>query len=119
MDGRHRKSAERARSLIEHGLHDPATFRPALLSVPPTARDAWVDCVLGLGELPDDAPALPRGCVPYLPCRADALLSMVDQASICASDVFVDVGMGNARAAVLVHLLTGASVIGLEIQPAL
>ena len=36
-----------------------------------------------------------------------------------ASDVFVDVGSGPGRAAALVHLMTGARVIGLEIQPAL
>ncbi|AKJ03914.1 Hypothetical protein AA314_05540 [Archangium gephyra] len=36
-----------------------------------------------------------------------------------ASDVFVDVGSGVGRAAALVHLLTGASAIGIEIQPAL
>jgi len=34
-----------------------------------------------------------------------------------ASDVFVDVGSGVGRAAVLVHLLTGARAVGLEIQP--
>jgi SAM-dependent methyltransferase len=36
-----------------------------------------------------------------------------------ASDVFVDVGSGVGRAAALVHLLTGATAIGVEIQPAL
>jgi SAM-dependent methyltransferase len=43
----------------------------------------------------------------------------VEQASVRASDVFVDVGSGLGRAAALVHLLTGARAIGLEIQPAL
>ena len=36
-----------------------------------------------------------------------------------ASDVFVDVGSGLGRAAALVHLMTGARAIGLEVQPAL
>jgi predicted RNA methylase len=44
---------------------------------------------------------------------------MVDQAPIRGSDVFVDVGSGLGRAATLVHLLTGAGAIGLEVQPAL
>jgi hypothetical protein len=35
------------------------------------------------------------------------------------ADVFVDVGSGVGRAATLVHLLTGAGAIGLEIQTAL
>ena len=86
------------------------------MRVPPTERDAWLDIVFGLGELPDDGPELPRGCVPYLPCPVDALLRMVEQAPVRASDIFVDVGSGVGRAAALVHLLTGASVIGLEIQ---
>jgi predicted RNA methylase len=33
------------------------------------------------------------------------------------TDVFVDVGSGLGRAAALVHLLTGARAIGIEIQP--
>jgi hypothetical protein len=33
-----------------------------------------------------------------------------------SSDVFVDVGSGLGRATALVHLLTGASAVGLEIQ---
>jgi SAM-dependent methyltransferase len=89
------------------------------MGVPVNERDAWVDCVLGIGEVPDDGPELPRGCVPYLPCSVDALLRVIDQADVRASDVFVDVGSGVGRAAALVHLLTGASAIGLEIQSAL
>jgi SAM-dependent methyltransferase len=97
--------------------HDRVAFRAALLAVPPADRDAWVDLVLGLGDVPGDGPGLPRGGVPYLPCPVDALLRLVEQARVVASDVFVDVGSGAGRAAALVHLLTGADVIGVEIQP--
>ncbi len=100
-------------------LHDPDAFRAALLNVPPTERDAWLDRVLGLRDLPADGPDLPRGCVPYLPCAVDALLRMVDQARVCSLDVVVDVGSGVGRAAAFVHLLTGARVIGIEVQPGL
>ena len=86
------------------------------MSVPPNARDAWLDLVLGLAELPADGPELPRGCVPYLPCPVDALLRVVDHTPVRASDVFVDIGSGLGRATLLVHLLTGAEAIGLEIQ---
>jgi SAM-dependent methyltransferase len=116
MDQHHRASAEQIRALIEAGTHDPSLMRAVLLAVPPAARDAWVDLVLGLGEIPDDGPELPRGCVPYLPCPVDALLRLVDEAQVGPSDVFVDVGSGLGRAAALVHLLTGAAAIGLEIQ---
>lgn len=87
--------------------------------MPPAERDAWLDLVLRVGELPDDGLDLPRGCVPYLPCPVDALLRMTEQAAVHASDVFVDVGAGVGRAAALVHLLTGAGAIGIEIQSAL
>jgi hypothetical protein len=105
--------------LIDRNAHDRASFRAALFAVPPAARDAWLDLVLDLGELPDDGPDLPRGCVPYLPCPVDALLRMTEQARVGASDVFVDVGSGVGRAAALVHLLTGAAAVGIEIQSGL
>jgi len=119
MDDRGRASARRIRFLIERGLVNPSTFRAALLEIAPPERDAWLDLVLDLTEPPDDGPELPRGCVPYLPCPVNALLRMVDEAEVRSSDVFVDVGSGVGRAATLVHLLTGAAAIGLEIQPRL
>jgi SAM-dependent methyltransferase len=112
----YRTSALTARRAIEQGVHDPSRFRAALTSVPASARDAWLDLVLGLEELPADGPELPRGCVPYLPCPVDVLLRVIDHAGVDASDVFVDIGSGLGRATTLVHLLTGAGAIGLEIQ---
>ena len=115
----HRQSADAMRALLAHARATPALFRQALTSVPPGERDAWLDRVFELHTLPADGPALPRGCVPYLPCPVEALLRVVEQADVRASDVFVDLGAGVGRAAALVHLLTGASTIGIEIQPAL
>jgi SAM-dependent methyltransferase len=99
----------------------PAAFRAALEHVPADDRDAWLDRVFELDALPlpEDGPALLRGCVPYLPSSVEVLLRAVDQASIGADDVFVDIGSGLGRAAALVHLVTGAAAIGVEIQPAL
>jgi SAM-dependent methyltransferase len=119
VDERHRDSADRLGGLIEQGLHDASLFRAALTGVPPAARDAWVDRVLGLGPPPEDGPELPVGCVPYLPCAVDPLLRAVEQAPVQAADLLVDVGSGVGRAAALVHLLTGAQVVGVEVQPAL
>ena len=119
MDDPERDSVEQLRSLIAVAARDPSAFRATLARIAPGARDACVDRALGLGPIPDDGPELPRGCVPYLPCPVDALLRLVEQARVQASDVFVDVGSGAGRAAALVHLMTGARVIGLEIQPAL
>jgi hypothetical protein len=90
------------------------------MSVRSSARDGWLDAVLGLEDsLVADGPELPAGCVPYLPCSVDALLRVVEHASVQAGDVFVDLGSGAGRAAALVHLLTGASAIGVEIQSGL
>jgi hypothetical protein len=119
MEARHLTSAEAARRAIERGRHDRSAFRAALLGVPAGDRDAWVDLVLGLDDLPPDGPALPAGGVPYLPCSVEVLLRMVDEAPVRSTDVFVDVGAGAGRAIALVHLLTGAGAIGLEIQPEL
>ena len=117
MNQSHRASAEKVRLLIERGSLDRGVFRDALLSIPPAIRDQWLDVVFGLGDLPSDGPDLPRGCVPYLPSSVDVLLRVIEQAPVRASDTVVDVGSGLGRAAALVHLLTGAAVIGLEIQP--
>lgn len=97
----------------------PAEFRAALVAVPFLERDAWVDAVLDLGPIPDDGADLPAECVAYLPCSVEAVLEAVDGARITAADVVVDIGAGVGRAAALLHLLTGARVIGVEVQRAL
>lgn len=94
-------------------------FRDTIERIPHDQRDAWVDEVLGLDGLTDDGPELPAGCVPYLPTSVNTLLRVVDHAEVRASDVFVDVGSGVGRAMALVHFLTGAVSIGLEIQSGL
>jgi SAM-dependent methyltransferase len=109
--------ASRIRAQIDRSPRDPSLFRAALAGVPPGARDRCVDRAFALEELPADGPALPIGCVPYLPCPVDALLRLVEHAPVRATDVFVDVGSGLGRAAALVQLLTGARVVGLEVQP--
>lgn len=97
----------------------PAELRRELSRVPPADRDAWLDRLLGLAAPAPDGPELPRGGVPYLPCAVDALLRAVDLARVGPDDVFVDVGSGLGRACALVRLVTGAEVLGLEIQPQL
>ncbi len=94
-------------------------LRAALLSLHPDARDAWWDRVLGIDEVPEDGPDLPPGCVPYVPCSVDVVLDAIEHASVDASDVVVDVGSGLGRVAALMHVLTGAPVVGVEVQSGL
>ncbi len=117
MQDVHRERALELRLLHEHGEVDRASFRAALLDVPAAERDTWIDIALGLDEPPDDGPALPQGCVPYLPCPVHAVLQVLEQVPLSASDVFVDIGSGLGRTAALVHLLSDAAVIGVEVQP--
>ncbi|MFO0576279.1 MAG: class I SAM-dependent methyltransferase [Polyangia bacterium] len=119
LDDTRRAEAEQLRGRLGSGAVPPSEFRAALLRVPPAERDAWLDRILGLDELPDDGPDLPRGCVPYIPCAVDTLLRMVEHAAVQAGDVFVDIGAGLGRSAVFTHLLTGASALGIEIQASL
>lgn len=97
----------------------PATFDAELAAIPAARRDEWLDLLWDVGELEPDAPELPRGCVPYLPCPVDIVMAALRLAAVTADDVFIDVGAGAGRAALLAHLATGAACIGLEIQPSL
>ena len=119
MNERDRETALRMRALLERGAADATALRAALTGVAPLDRDGWVDEAFGLEPPPDDGPDLPLGCVPYLPCPVDALLRMIDLAAIDASDCLIDVGSGVGRAAALIRLLTGATVVGVEVQRAL
>jgi len=119
VNDRHRAAAERVRAQLERGEHEGRVFRAAIEAVPPLDRDAWLDVALGLEPPPADGPELPPGGVPYLPCEIDALLRFVDAATIGPNDTVVDIGSGAGRAAVTLHLLSGAAVVGVEVQRAL
>ena len=109
-------SARRTREALTRDGPRPEAFRAALEAVPARDRDAWLDLVWDVGELPDDDPGLPRNCVPYLPCPAATVLDALEQAAVTRDDVFVDIGAGLGRTIALAHLLTGAGCVGLEIQ---
>lgn len=112
-------AAARIRSDLRRGLITPAIFSAALSEVAAPDRDEWLDLLWDVDEVPADAPNLPHGCVPYLPCPVAAVLEALELARVTFGDVFVDVGSGLGRVSVLVHLKTGAACIGLEIQAAL
>jgi len=105
-----------AREAIARGSLRGATLAALLQAVPTRDRDAWVDAVLGIAEMPDDDPSLPRGAVPYLPCGVAEILAVVELVPLGPSSVLVDVGSGLGRVVVLAHLLSGACARGIEIQ---
>jgi SAM-dependent methyltransferase len=113
-----RVRAMRAR-LVAGRAPTPASFLAAITGVPARDRDAWMDVVWDAGEIPDDEPCLPRGCVPYLPCPVDTVLEALQLADVRPDDVVVDVGCGLGRTMALARLSTGAACIGIEIQPGL
>ena len=111
-----RLQTERAHAAIASGALRGSALLELLLSVPSRLRDDWTDELLGVESLPPDAPDLPRGCVPYLPCGVDEILAMLRDVPIRSDDEFLDLGSGLGRVAVLVHLLSGARARGIEIQ---
>ncbi|MET0794147.1 MAG: class I SAM-dependent methyltransferase [Polyangiaceae bacterium] len=97
----------------------PASFASALAEIPVADRDQWLDCLWDIDEIPADDPELPRGCVPYIPCDVATVLDAAQLVGLSGNDVFVDVGSGAGRAALLAHLTSGAACVGLDIQPSL
>jgi SAM-dependent methyltransferase len=117
VDERLRSSARRARDAVRSSrLRGPALLE-TLLALRFDERDLWLDELLALPELPADLPGLPPGTVPYLPCDVDAIVHTVREAPVTAADVFVDLGAGLGRPALLAHLLSGARAVGVELQP--
>lgn len=104
------RAAIRAGTLRGRGLRD------AIEEVAAIDRDAWFDRVLGIEGLADDGPDLPSEGVPYLPCAVAELLAIVDACEITRASRVVDLGSGVGRALALLHLVTGASVHGVEVQ---
>lgn len=107
--------SERARAGISSGELRGDALLAFLSSVPPEEREAVLDAALGLPPPPPDV-ALPRGAVPYLPSSTSAIVTATREAPVTSRDVFVDIGSGLGRAAILAHLFTGARAIGIEIQ---
>jgi SAM-dependent methyltransferase len=108
--------ARRAREEVTSGSLRGEALMQRILSVPHAERDAWVDALLALPELPADSPGLPAGAVPYLPAGVAEILALVSEAPLREGDELVDLGSGLGRVAILAHLLSGAPARGVEIQ---
>jgi hypothetical protein len=116
VDDSLRLRARAVRAEVASGALRGAALLDALRAVPFGDRDAWVDELLEIEPPPPDAPDLPRGAVPYLPCGVDEILALMQEAPVGPGDELVDLGSGLGRVAILVHLLSGARTRGIEIQ---
>ncbi len=89
------------------------------LHVGPDQLDVLVDGVLGLTPAASPGKAMPPEMNRYEPTPARAVLDLVDQVTWDSHDVFYDLGSGLGRVVILVHLLTGLSAKGVELDSAL
>lgn len=115
MDDSLHLRARAARVAIRSGALRGDAFKAVLRSVPFVDRDAWVDELLGIDEIPSDMPGLPRESVPYLPCGVEEILALLER-PLQPDELLVDLGSGLGRVVILAHLLTGVRAHGIEIQ---
>src|SRR5580704_14128731 len=90
-----------------------------LASVPPSRRDAAVEERLGL--VVPSRPSSPPGdyLIGYHASGVAPIVRMLIEVPVVTTDVLVDLGAGLGKVAFLTRLFTGATVRGIELQPAL
>ena len=112
-------AVDRAR-LAGGGLRGPELLR-WLAAHPPAERELALELLLDIAFPPAEAEALPPSPErsDYIPSGVAPLVRMVHEVPLAPDDVFLDLGSGLGKATMLVHLLSGATARGFEIQPAL
>jgi precorrin-6B methylase 2 len=80
------------------------------------ALDALVQGLMRAEQAPTSVQRHDVEMIGYEPTAARAILDLVDQVRPSADDVFYDLGAGFGHVAIMVHLLTGATVRGVEIE---
>ena len=80
--------------------------------------DALLHGLLRAEQAPVAAQHRDLDMIPYEPTPARAILDLTDQVRLSPDDVFYDLGAGLGHATMLVHLLTGATARGVEIETA-
>ena len=78
--------------------------------------DALIQGLIWTEPDPDILQSRHVDMIPYEPTPARVILDLVDQVSLSAEDVFYDLGSGLGHVAILAHLITGATSIGVEIE---
>ena len=80
--------------------------------------DALVQGLIRAEQAPTAGERRDIDMIPYEPTPARAILDLVDQLQWHADDVFYDLGAGLGHVTILVHLLTGVTTRGVEIEAA-
>ncbi|HTB73290.1 MAG TPA: methyltransferase domain-containing protein [Polyangiaceae bacterium] len=109
-----------ARERIRSGELRGADLLAWIREHPSDSRDRALEELLGIARPVDQlggAPGADR--MPYMPSAIAPVVRAVLDVPITRDDVFVDLGAGLGKAAMAVHLLTGARARGVELQPAL
>jgi SAM-dependent methyltransferase len=122
---------ERLRSDIRAGKFRGAEFRRMtanyvdleadVLSRHPGAYDNldhFINGLLNYKTMPAQTMNLQPGMVYYQKTPARMMFGLAQKKHFAQDDIFVDLGSGLGQAALLIHLLTGVTVQGVEIEPA-
>jgi hypothetical protein len=88
-----------------------------LAAVAPSQRERAIEQLLGIDDYPP-APTPPGAeLIGYTPSGVGSIVRAVFDVPVRRGDVFVDLGAGLGKAAMVAHLLSGARVRGIELQP--
>jgi SAM-dependent methyltransferase len=118
-----RETALRQHADARARIHDGTFGKDALLALlrdaPPELRDHLVEEILDVAYPPLEEASLPQGSIHYCPSGLAEILFMLEKANLGPGKTFVDLGSGLGKVALLVALVTGARVLGVELDPRL
>ena len=80
--------------------------------------DLFLNNLLSSGAIPDETISRDPEMVFFQKTPARIILELIDKAQFTSQDVFFDIGSGLGQANILVGLMTPATSIGIEFEPA-
>jgi SAM-dependent methyltransferase len=124
MTNNNHASLETMRGELRDGSLRGAALRARLEDCASRSRSGYDDLDEFVSDLLLDEPVpeprrtLEPGMVQYQPTPIRVVLALLDHAHVDKDDVFFDIGSGLGQVPILVHLLTGATAVGVEFEPA-
>lgn len=79
--------------------------------------DEFINAWLEVGEMPEPTTGLAAGMVEYHKTPARVVVELAGRLKCREGDVFYDLGCGLGQVVLLVHLMTGVTAKGVEIEP--